>query len=397
MNWLYKKFFFLISFFGIMFFTIDINATRDLNESSSQSWVMGPRGFIVDPAYLVKLVEQGNEELIRQYVEAMSDVNTTLGDLLFSCACVKGHIEIMRLFIRAGLKTFTIYGAFLKAIEYGRVDVVRELIAAGADVNWGYNPTVSFPESNYTPLIHATRYGNIEVMRLLIDAGAGINDLVRKLGVAVAVGDVNEVRLFIRAGVDVNSNLTGITPLMRAIQEPRYVKANMVAALLSAGADFTGDVAVLNSEVQAILSSSFVEFCKNPEAYLAQPREQCVLNELLYYSALAGADTLVKLLLENGADINTVNFNGQFVSRYDLSEVGLQGGWESVLDQAIQSKDGKTTDLIVTHNGNGKSLLLPYFDVRERHKLYLKNKKGCLTTLHSLCLNRLEKSIEPAS
>jgi ankyrin repeat protein len=451
MNRLYKKFFFLVPFLGMMLFNTDINAT---SRQPSDLWAHNVR-------HLIEIGAAGMDE--------ESEDGTTV----LMKAALKNHVEIIQMLIAAGAKINKVnrHGttALVAAINGGCVEAVRELIRLGADVN-----TVD-TETKSTPLICAARKGNVEIVRLLIVAGARIND--EKEGGYTALGSVvakyisasackedleivqellkagaserfiNEafdravqyqrielMRLLIAAGADIHGNFCG-RPLCTAAAYGRtgavrelirlgvrginkkdhmgrtpsseavhYGHINVVATLLTAGASFEKIESscyrneISTQAIREILNSPFVEFCKNPDAYLAQPREQSVLNELLYYSALAGADTLVKKLLEHGADINTVKFNGQFVSRYDLSEVGLvsvQG--ESVLDKAIKSQDGKTIDLIVATNSNDKFIHLPYFDVQERHKLYRKYKAGCLTTLHSLCLDRLEKLVESAS
>jgi uncharacterized protein len=129
--------------------------------------------------------------------------------------------------------TNDIYEAALR----GRVDSLRELIDAGADVNVQN-------ENGYTPLMAAAHDGRLECIKLLIERGADVNrqDESGFTALTNAVQHSNEqtVQLLISNGADVNLRTkASFTPLM-FLAYNNYPPANIsevANALLSAGAD----------------------------------------------------------------------------------------------------------------------------------------------------------------
>jgi uncharacterized protein len=83
------------------------------------------------------------------------------------------------------------------ASHNGRVETVKLLIAAGADVN-------KVSAKCLTPLLAASRAGCVEVVKLLIAAGADFNLSQQSIFWASYEGHVEVVRLLIAAGADVN-------------------------------------------------------------------------------------------------------------------------------------------------------------------------------------------------
>jgi ankyrin repeat protein len=129
--------------------------------------------------------------------------------------------------------TSDIYNAALR----GRVDSLREIIDAGADVNVQN-------ENGYTPLIAAAHDGRIECIELLVDRGANANleDESGFTALTTAVQHSNEqtVQLLISKGADVNHRTTAsFTPLMFLAYNncPPTSISQVANALLAAGAD----------------------------------------------------------------------------------------------------------------------------------------------------------------
>ena len=123
-----------------------------------------------------------------------------------------------------------------EAAETGNIDVVKQHLAAGTDVN-------AKDEDGYTPLHFAVANDDKELAELLIAAGADMNaktDMFEEtpLHVAVVLGNKEIVELLIAKGADVNSmNENGQTPLdLLSSVEPKGEIAKIVDLLRKHGA-----------------------------------------------------------------------------------------------------------------------------------------------------------------
>lgn len=115
------------------------------------------------------------------------------------------------------------------AIGDGSTEIVKELLAHGADAKGFMNP----------PLCCAAASGHVEIAKLLIAAGAVINARDNSsrspLGHAAATGKANMVRFLLDAGAAVNvRDDLGVTPLGGACL---MGYADVVEMLLQRGAD----------------------------------------------------------------------------------------------------------------------------------------------------------------
>jgi len=152
------------------------------------------------------------------------------------------------------------------AAQTGDLDVVRELLRSGADVNaaqgdgmtalhWaayrgdidmidvlvyaGSNLEAVTRVAGYTPLLVAARTGHGDAAVLLVDAGANPNVTtstgVTPLHLAAGAGQTQAVDALIAAGADVDAteNAYGQTPLVFAADEGR---TDAIRALIAAGA-----------------------------------------------------------------------------------------------------------------------------------------------------------------
>lgn len=94
------------------------------------------------------------------------------GYSLLFVAASKGHVEAVKLLLRAGafVDLTTVYGStpLIRASRNGRVEIVEILLAMGADVNHVNNYGSS-------SLMWASRGGHLEVMDKLIEALADVN------------------------------------------------------------------------------------------------------------------------------------------------------------------------------------------------------------------------------
>ena len=123
------------------------------------------------------------------------------------------------------------------AIKTGDVESVRQMLAAGADVD-------SRDGEGATPLMTASHSGNLPMVRLLIEAGAEINASDERGWTALMKAAYNAehdrgfadiAQLLINAGADIEAPIGyGVRPLMLAAG---YGETAVVETLLRAGAD----------------------------------------------------------------------------------------------------------------------------------------------------------------
>jgi len=172
---------------------------------------------------LVKAAEEGNLNLVRSLLAAGNiDVNQEAENSCYSAlemAAFNGHLEIVQELIRAGAnvnrnREFRGDTALVMAIRGCRLDVFRELIRRGADVNLGnqlnhplyvaiqsHRLTLLFPHQSAR--LTNRRADLFEMIQELIRAGARVDE-DPSLHVAAESGDLDAVRALIRAGALIN-------------------------------------------------------------------------------------------------------------------------------------------------------------------------------------------------
>ncbi|MBP3499228.1 MAG: ankyrin repeat domain-containing protein [Akkermansia sp.] len=194
-------------------------------------------------------------------------------------------------------------------------EVLRLLIAAGADVNKGVRDRAYID----TPLGEAIWTRDTDSVRTLLEAGANANPPGDSyLSLATARGDARVLQMLLAAGADVNTpNQEGHYALGSAAAQG---KADHVRILLEAGADVNavdgnGDTALLNAA-----------WATNPES--------------------------LQILLAAGAQVNLTNKKGEtalmwaaFVGNAPHVAALLAAG----ADKTLRNADGLTAAEIITH------------------------------------------------
>lgn len=130
-------------------------------------------------------------------------------------AVLKGDISTVKALLQAGAtpnpSVWYQTPVLVTAARKGYVEIVRELIAAGANVNRGLDEL---------PLHTAAEEGHLEVVRLLLEAGANVEgyeeDGWTALMDASFAGHLQIVKLLVEQGANVNAWSQGETPLMLA-------------------------------------------------------------------------------------------------------------------------------------------------------------------------------------
>jgi len=205
----------------------------------------------------------------------------------------------------------------IAAVTAGAIAQVSELIEAGADVNSKHEDSEGF--SNRTPLIYAAKGGHLDIVKLLLAAGADHKAKDRFVMPSEEGGETalhhainghhhEVVAALLAAGANVNAKSSSETPLMAAI---RMDSARLVQLLLEHGANpnahkdgftalgtelFDGKIDVVRTLLQNGADPDF--------------QEQNFKTSHLMAAAESGNVEIVRALLGANANVNLRNYNG---------------------------------------------------------------------------------------
>ncbi len=171
----------------------------------------------------------GNTELIKALLTAGADVNATLhgGESCLMTAARTGRPEPVRALLAAGAmvdaKDKKGQTALIWAADDGHAAVVDLLFKAGADLHTRL-------KSGFTPFLFAVREGRIDAVRALLKAGVDVNETIQTdrragglmapngldaLSLAVENGHFELGEVLLKAGANPNDERSGYTPLHR--------------------------------------------------------------------------------------------------------------------------------------------------------------------------------------
>jgi uncharacterized protein len=232
-------------------------------------------------ADLMVASSKGDSEKVKALLAAGADVNAKgqFGETALIVASMDGHIEVMKLLLAAGADVnakagnnnpttknvptkgnevvriefkptdidiiyFSGETALMLASKGGYIEIVKMLLAAGADVNakgkYGETTLIQTADRDMgagltqDPLAARTR--TIEMVKLLLAADADVNAKNDKGDTALIrssmVGSVEVVKLLLAAGADVNASAS-----QALIMASNNGRIEVVKQLLAAGAD----------------------------------------------------------------------------------------------------------------------------------------------------------------
>ena len=310
-----------------------------------------PNRYGVRPLHLA--IANDDLAMVQLLLKAGADANSadTAGDSCLVMAVRGGRIEVVKALLARGAKPDAADARFrqtplMVAAREGHADIVRLLLAQGAQVDAqtlaGKAPAFRTPASNAgskgtgivrggwpergerdpipgakTALLYAAREGKLEVVRTLVEAGAQLEkadaDGVTPLLMAVLNGQVPVANFLLERGANVKAvDWYGQTPLFAAVDLRNLDVAGPTR-------DNEVDRAAVLQLVQAILAHSPDVNARTRES-LPQRRWITRLGSLSWVdftgqtaflrAALAGDVTVMRLLLQHGADANIATFNG---------------------------------------------------------------------------------------
>lgn len=294
--------------------------------------------------------QSGDTNFFRQLVEAEKQKLRKKNEpTLLMAATLEGKADIVRALIAAGadvnakMEEFFTVDALEFAVNKGYTDIVKMLLDAGAD------PNLNNQNPGLCPILKAVRQGKAEIVRMLIDAGAAVKfGTGFRLLVDAAENSTPEIiQLLINAGCNVNTkNIGGDTPLTAACKRANL---EIVRTLIAAGAnvnktgmhEFTPIVAVFYApRLNEMLGKhGFVEQDNDIQSKIFAIVQMLLdagvnLNDRdlqgktpLMLAVMLGFVEIAKILIDAGADVNTISqpddkvlvlFRGDGISRTAL-------------------------------------------------------------------------------
>jgi ankyrin repeat protein len=351
----------------------DLDGARRLLKAGADANALTERG--VSPLSLA--IANGNAAMVELLLKggAKAGQLEPTGESMLMRAAEVGVLPVVQLLLKAGAaaevrESIFDQTALMFAARAGHADIVATLLAAGANPNvatkLGAEPRFIAPNSvpgfgfgvgilrggvpagrgrrepwagGMTPLHYAARQGHVEVAQLLIQAGADINvreaNDITPLLMAVSNNKMAAARYLLDQGGNVNAaDWYGRTPLWEAVNVRNLYMHNAtfkngverapvldcIKALLAAGADVNARTRETppfrNSLLEITGSLEWVDFTGQTPFLTA---------------ALAGDVTVMKLLLQHGADplINTFQGTSPLMAAAGVNWVVAQTTTES--------------------------------------------------------------------
>lgn len=239
------------------------------------------------------------------------DASTPLGR-----AFLAGDIGTVKALLRAGASpnppAWHETPVIVMAARKGNVEIVSELIAAGANVNGGFDRL---------PLHTAAEKGHLEVVRLLLDAGADVEayeeDQWTALMAASLAGHLPVVKLLVERGANPSAWGQGETPLMCAARRGHRKVYEFLHPLV-------------NDQTRAIGDRDGEQEMAN--SIRRTTREQNKPVKKLVEAAMYGKLAQVQKLITSGVDVNSISACG----RTALS-LAIQGGYIPVIKALLDA------------------------------------------------------------
>lgn len=229
---------------------------------------------------------------------------------------LNSNVSTLRTLLQAGAdpnpSTWYQTPVLVVAARKGQVEIVQELIAAGANVNRGFDEL---------PLHTAAEEGHLEVVHLLLDAGANVeayeeDGWTALMGASLA-GHLPSVQLLVERGANVNAWSQGETPLMLAARGVHREIYDFLYPLVS-------------NEIRAIGDRDAEQEMARTVKY--RSREQNKAVEKLTDAATDGNLKQVQQLITSGVDVNAI----ASCNRTALS-LAIQGGHIPVIQALLDA------------------------------------------------------------
>ena len=273
-------------------------------------------------------------------------------------ASEKGHLELVKILLKHGADinlTTGDYGytALMFASKYDHRKIVKILLENGADVNIQNR-------NGFTALIFASEHTNVQVVKMLLDYKADVNIQENNGDTALTTsichekpGTITIVELLLEHGADVNLTIGGYTNYSALMSASRRGFSKIVKMLLEHGADVN---ALSNFGKTALMLTTDPirgnddDRAKTVKILLDYKADVNIQNNengstALMIASRFGYSTIVKMLLEHGADVNEKDNNGStalILSVINDNVETVKMLLDNKADVNIQSNSGST-------------------------------------------------------
>jgi ankyrin repeat protein len=266
---------------------------------------------IDDESIEEELMETDEDDDYEDEDEEDDSASTPLG-----AAVLKGDISNVSKLLQAGAdpnpSAWHQTPVMVIAARKGHVEIVQALIAAGSNVNRGFDEL---------PLHTAAKKGHLEVVRLLLESGADVEgyeeDYWTALMSASSAGHLPIVQLLVEGGADVNAWSQGETPLMLAASGVHREIYKFLYPLVSEEIRNIGD---RDAEKEMAKTLKY------------RSREQNKALQKLIDAAMYGNLNQVQELIASGVDVNAI----ATCNRTALS-LAIQGGKIPVIQALLDA------------------------------------------------------------
>lgn len=250
---------------------------------------------------LIIATEKGYEEIVKALIAAGADVNAKNEygrTALFQAACKKDRGKIAYLLVKAGADVNTVNGGRSALSMAASYSHIGVMKALVKG-----KVDIDKPDDGLTPLFYAIRDNREKSVRFLLKHGADIKNCKKLMSIAHSVEVANAL---LKAGADINED--NGAPLTNSIY---YGHPELFEFLIKSGAKKTPEILAecLNSAIHSN-NPNTVSLVLQYEADV-NFADKNTGNTPLMDGVKKGNAKIVKILLEAGADVDAKNKNGE--------------------------------------------------------------------------------------
>lgn len=246
------------------------------------------------------------KELVSQGVEVNQFNKKMFTPLLI--ATINRNLGIVQFLVANGadVNLFHYQPVIAIAAEYGDLEIVKFLHQNGAKINLG----------PYTPLWISSQYGHSQVVEFLLQIGDNPNIIyktVSPLYSAIYNGHLDTVKILLQYGADINfqrDNGCSLYELVIVKKQYEIMKYFLDTDLINVNLTFSTNIQRRTLLVAAIkindlqMVELLLQYGAHVNFTMGEYGKPDSISPPLYHACHHGRLDIIKLLIENGADVN---------------------------------------------------------------------------------------------